>query len=115
MSDHPPAVPGAPVPAASGQGVAPRPRQLPGAAVPVAAPPPPLRFTCPACFRMLEIALGSGYRGEPAPCPECGVLILPPQVFGGAAGPLPPKKAAIERPARDLMPLRFIRRRKRDS
>lgn len=38
-----------------------------------------LGFNCPACFAVLIIKDPSSYDGRPAPCPTCGIRILPPQ------------------------------------
>jgi DNA-directed RNA polymerase subunit RPC12/RpoP len=36
-------------------------------------------FNCPSCFSVLIIKDPSSYDGRPAPCPSCGIRILPPQ------------------------------------
>lgn len=38
-----------------------------------------LGFNCPACFTVLIIKDPTTYDGRPAPCPTCGIRILPPQ------------------------------------
>lgn len=38
-----------------------------------------LGFNCPACFAVLIIKDPVTYDGRPAPCPTCGMRILPPQ------------------------------------
>ena len=54
------------------------------------SPPPPslqlpvssaqqLGFTCPSCFTVLIIKDPATYDGRAAPCPTCGIRILPPQ------------------------------------
>ena len=53
--------------------------QLP---LPVALPAPAVRqlgFNCPSCFAVLIIKDPATYDGRPAPCPTCGIRILPPQ------------------------------------
>jgi hypothetical protein len=48
------------------------------------APPmpsgPQLGFNCPSCFTVLFIKEPQQYDGRAAPCPYCGVTILPPRV-----------------------------------
>lgn len=41
---------------------------------------PTLRFTCPNCAVVLTIPDPKAYNGEPAPCPHCSAVILPPRV-----------------------------------
>lgn len=107
----------------------PQPRQKPGdkpappasAALPVPPPIAPnparlLRFTCPACFAYLEVDPAAPYHGQPAPCPMCQTMILPPMIFPvgagfGAAHPKPPVRI---KPNRENMAVEFKRRR-RDS
>jgi hypothetical protein len=51
---------------------------------PVLLPDPAARqlgFNCPSCFAVLIIKDPSTYDGRPAPCPTCGIRILPPQCF----------------------------------
>ncbi len=41
---------------------------------------PSQRFSCPSCSVVLTIPNPKAYNGQPAPCPHCAALILPPQV-----------------------------------
>ncbi len=70
------------------------PRQLPGiphaaaarqvpVMLPTALPAPQdkqIGFNCPSCMTILIIKQPTSYDGQPAPCPYCGVVILPPRV-----------------------------------
>lgn len=38
-----------------------------------------LGFNCPSCFTVLIIKDPATYDGRAAPCPTCGIRILPPQ------------------------------------
>jgi hypothetical protein len=40
----------------------------------------PVGFNCPACSVVLVVREPHGYDGRPAPCPHCGVFILPPRI-----------------------------------
>jgi hypothetical protein len=37
-------------------------------------------FNCPSCLAILIIKQPENYDGQAAPCPNCGVVILPPRV-----------------------------------
>ena len=67
------------------------PRQLPGVphstaarqTQPTALPAPQdkqLGFNCPSCLTILIIKQPQSYDGQAAPCPHCGVVILPPRI-----------------------------------
>ncbi len=61
-------------------------------AAPVVLTNRPIGFNCPACSVVLVIREPEKYDGQAAPCPHCGVAILPPRVAHGnpfAAHPLP--------------------------
>ena len=83
---------------------------------PVPAPGSPrlLRFTCPACFAYLELDPAAPYHGQPAPCPMCQTMILPPMVFplGARATPPAEPKPVRVKPKRENMALEFKRRRR---
>lgn len=64
-------------PAEEGAGTAPSLRPAP-AMLPAAALRQ-LGFNCPSCYAVLIIKDPSTYDGRPAPCPTCGIHILPPQ------------------------------------
>jgi hypothetical protein len=53
----------------------------------------PLGFNCPACAVILVIRQPENYDGSAAPCPHCGVQILPPRIVYSTASfdlhPLP--------------------------
>ena len=54
-----------------------------------------LGFNCPSCFVVLIIKEPDQYDGRAAPCPSCGVAILPPRLavqspFTLISPPLPP-------------------------
>lgn len=60
------------------------PRQLPGMP-PVnpgklAVPFKQIGFNCPSCLAILIIKQLETYDGQAAPCPSCGVVILPPRI-----------------------------------
>jgi len=87
--------------------VAPPAPSLPAVSSPQPMPPAPpmpsgpqLRFNCPSCFTVLLINEPQQYDGHAAPCPHCGVTILPPRV--ALADPLPlvsPADAPADAPA----------------
>lgn len=54
-----------------------------------------LGFNCPSCFAVLIIRDPANYDGSPAPCPTCGVRIIPPRC-------LPDSPFTLVRPARNL-------------
>ena len=71
------------------------PRQLPGvphasaarqpapSMLPTALPAPQdkqIGFNCPSCMTILIIKQPTSYDGQPAPCPYCNVVILPPRI-----------------------------------
>ena len=43
-------------------------------------PPRVMRFSCPSCYAYLELDPAYPYHGQPAPCPFCQALIVPPRV-----------------------------------
>jgi predicted RNA-binding Zn-ribbon protein involved in translation (DUF1610 family) len=45
----------------------------------------PVSFTCPACMVVLMVRQPASYDGRPAPCPHCGVSILPPRIAAAAS------------------------------
>jgi predicted RNA-binding Zn-ribbon protein involved in translation (DUF1610 family) len=45
----------------------------------------PLGFNCPACGVVLVVRKPDDYDGGPAPCPRCGVQILPPRIVHSTA------------------------------
>lgn len=104
----------------------PQPRQRPGekpVSAPATTPMPPepaagqprlLRFTCPACFAYLELDPAAPYHGQPAPCPTCQTVILPPMVFPlGARATAPAEAPPVHvKPKRDKMAIEFKRKRR---
>lgn len=89
------------------------PRQLPGipSAKPVMSQPAKqIGFNCPSCLAILIIRQPEAYDGGAAPCPGCGVSILPPRIAAvsspftllsaASAQPhgLPQVQAAAQRP-----------------
>ncbi|MDB6069367.1 MAG: hypothetical protein JWL81_538 [Verrucomicrobiales bacterium] len=70
----------------------------PPVAAPVALPASTdrqLGFNCPSCFAVLIIRDPAHYDGSPAPCPTCGVRIIPPRC-------LPDSPFTLVRPARNI-------------
>jgi hypothetical protein len=55
-------------------------RQEESSASPPAAMEGRLSFNCPSCFVILVVKEPEKYDGRAAPCPYCGVTILPPRV-----------------------------------
>lgn len=89
----------------------------PGIAMPPQAAPNParlLRFTCPACFAYLEVDPQAPYHGQPAPCPMCQTIILPPMIFpvGANFATAQPKPPVRIKPGRENMAVEFKRRRR---
>jgi hypothetical protein len=72
----------APTPVPAGPGIAPR--QLPGVPDARALHKPVaiknIGFNCPSCLAILTIKQPEQYDGQAAPCPNCGVVILPPRI-----------------------------------
>lgn len=60
------------------------PRQLPGVQDARAHQRPVamknISFNCPSCLAILTIKQPEQYDGQAAPCPNCGVVILPPRI-----------------------------------
>lgn len=54
-----------------------------------------LGFNCPSCFAVLIIRDPANYDGSPAPCPTCGVRIIPPRC-------LPDSPFTLVRPGRNI-------------
>ena len=72
-----------------------------------------LRFTCPACFVFLELDPGAPYAGQPAPCPMCQTMILPPIIFHVAAqAAAVPAQPSRFKPKLENMTIEFKRRRR---
>lgn len=72
-------LPRAPAPTAE---LSPPPASAPVQLPQVMLPPAESRqmgFNCPSCFTVLIIKDPAAYDGHPAPCPTCGIRILPPQ------------------------------------
>jgi hypothetical protein len=72
-----------PSPAPLSNPTAPTPRQLPGVAPvgkSVARTVKQIGFNCPSCLAILIIKQPENYDGQAAPCPSCGVVILPPRI-----------------------------------
>jgi len=45
------------------------------------------RFPCPACHVLLTVAHPATYNGQPAPCPNCAVIVIPPRAARIAPAP----------------------------
>lgn len=58
----------------------PQPRSLPGNPELKPVPYKQIGFNCPSCLAILIIKQPENYDGQAAPCPSCGVVILPPRV-----------------------------------
>ena len=77
------------------------PRQLPG--LPQPSPAKQLSritqigFNCPSCLAILIIKQPEQYDGQAAPCPNCGVSILPPRIAPTSPFVLlsPPQQSSI--------------------
>ena len=67
-------------PADQGQSPRPQPRSLPGNPEVKPVPYKQIGFNCPSCLAILIIKQPENYDGQAAPCPSCGVVILPPRI-----------------------------------
>jgi hypothetical protein len=50
----------------------------------------PLGFNCPSCGVVLTVVNPRNYDGQPAPCPHCAVVVVPPRIFRAGEVGLPP-------------------------